>query len=371
LTAIVTAGVEPYITHDTPLWLKAYFDETPSQDDPEEIKEGSAIRVPAEKTSVTPLDKQAKNQQFDFELTEEEFNADNFALYIWGEPYGYVALRHVVARETLAVGRLELKPQHCTKGGLPKPPRNALPGDEQILCEFEAVQSVVNFIVDEMNNNAKGPEMKKLLTMDEDRLRRIQLLNSFPSAYPVSKLANYFPLQDAKMYLACLTHSKKGDPRDLMQDIAFCLPGQNGGIWDHKPIIAPIWGEKNRLGNRGFAYFYDIWSNIHFGYIGAKAKISEDDLQYYPGVAQFIDNLQKLSPFAGDDPIDTESIISGINLGNKKIEKVCIMDVINIIERHPNWEFSVRFPKEEEKEKEKEKYCVPRWPMRPGKTCAW
>ena len=334
LTAIVTAGVDPLITHDEPLWLKAYFDENPSQDDPEEVKEGSGVRVPAEKTSVTPLDKQA-TQQFDFELTEEEFNAGNFRLYVWGEPYGYVALRHAVAHENLAVGRLELAPQHCTKGGLPKPPRNALPGDEQILCEFEAVQSVVNFIVDEMNKNANGPEMEKLLTMEEDYRTEFKKINPPPLYHSYSGTP---PLvwQSKKGYLACLTHSNEGGNVDSIQDFIFCLPGQDGGIWDHKPIIRPIWGAKNRLGNRGLIYYYDIWSNIHFGYIGAKAGISKSDLTFYPGIAQFVDNFTG----RGDDIVDMQAIIAGINLNERK--KIFILDLINVLFRHPNWEKSIR-----------------------------
>lgn len=49
--------------------------------------------------------------------------------------------------------------------------------------------------------------------------------------------------------------------------------GQNRP-WDHKPIIREtIGGIRHKQGD--YEYFYDIWSNIHYGYVGMAAGFSE------------------------------------------------------------------------------------------------
>lgn len=60
--------------------------------------------------------------------------------------------------------------------------------------------------------------------------------------------------------------------------------------WDHKPLL------RQRLGteglNRGwhkfgdFDYYYDIWSNIHYGYVGVALGFSEAELLNGAGLAQ-------------------------------------------------------------------------------------
>ena len=72
-----------------------------------------------------------------------------------------------------------------------------------------------------------------------------------------------------------------------------------GGVWDHKPyfqkdgakekefatlrITANQWHHKYQ----GYEYFYDIWSNIHYGYVGRYVGFSEDVLLDGAGLAQY------------------------------------------------------------------------------------
>jgi len=134
------------ITHDRLLTLKAYFDENPSH----ENVSNSYITYMAEYSSVNILNPQG-GQQFDFQLTEAEFNADNFLLHIWGEPYGYVTVQKEGTSDNLYVGRLKLEPQHCYKGTLIYQPNDRCIFGKQIFCEINIGQSIVNYAADEIN----------------------------------------------------------------------------------------------------------------------------------------------------------------------------------------------------------------------------
>ncbi|MEG5915382.1 polymorphic toxin type 44 domain-containing protein, partial [Enterobacter bugandensis] len=65
---------------------------------------------------------------------------------------------------------------------------------------------------------------------------------------------------------------------------------KTGSIWDHKPIIRdrfssvavarplPRKGKPSRSYYHKFKqhdYFYDVWSNIHYGYVGLSVGFSE------------------------------------------------------------------------------------------------
>jgi hypothetical protein len=64
-----------------------------------------------------------------------------------------------------------------------------------------------------------------------------------------------------------------------------------GRPWDHKPILAERLRKQN-IFRRGWQrygdndYFYDIWSNIHYGYVGVACGFSPDELLGGAGLAQ-------------------------------------------------------------------------------------
>ncbi|WP_296953062.1 polymorphic toxin type 44 domain-containing protein [uncultured Massilia sp.] len=73
--------------------------------------------------------------------------------------------------------------------------------------------------------------------------------------------------------------------------------------WDHKPILAERLRKQHifrkgwqRYGNED--YFYDIWSNIHYGYVGVACGFSADELLGGAGLAQagsdFLRDARKL-----------------------------------------------------------------------------
>ena len=67
-----------------------------------------------------------------------------------------------------------------------------------------------------------------------------------------------------------------------------------GRPWDHKLIIrTTIGGIWHKQGKHD--YFYDIWSNIHYGYVGMAGGLSEGVLLYGAGAEQIIsDSIRKV-----------------------------------------------------------------------------
>ncbi|NJN74196.1 MAG: hypothetical protein HC799_16040 [Limnothrix sp. RL_2_0] len=85
---------------------------------------------------------------------------------------------------------------------------------------------------------------------------------------------------------------------ELMKGLAYAYWAwlvKPGGKWDHKPSINPTLGLYSLDAPQGKQYFNDIWSNMHYGYIGKVAGFTEKELIGGAGLAQVIDDLIKAS----------------------------------------------------------------------------
>ena len=87
-------------------------------------------------------------------------------------------------------------------------------------------------------------------------------------------------------------------------------------FWDHKPKLRDMLGLYQEQqdyyfpieGDQEYEYYYDIWSNIHFGYVGTAAGFDAETLQAgaaVPGIA------------GTNDAYDVLSIQIGIDLWNQ------------------------------------------------------
>lgn len=95
-----------------------------------------------------------------------------------------------------------------------------------------------------------------------------------------------------------------------------------GSDWDHKPKLDSLLGLSNPdnpelddfffpiAGDTEHEYYYDIWSNIHYGYVGTAAGFDAETLQTGPAI-----------PIPGltgrNDHADVLSIQIGIDLWNQ------------------------------------------------------
>jgi len=65
---------------------------------------------------------------------------------------------------------------------------------------------------------------------------------------------------------------------------------RQGGPWDPKPKIAKKFGYYQDLGD-GYQYYYDVWGNVMYGYLGAATGFSEAELLHGAGAEQIASSV--------------------------------------------------------------------------------
>ncbi|HWL29010.1 MAG TPA: polymorphic toxin type 44 domain-containing protein [Burkholderiaceae bacterium] len=72
-----------------------------------------------------------------------------------------------------------------------------------------------------------------------------------------------------------------------------------GRPWDHKRVLKekfPTELERGWHKYRDYEYFYDIWSNIHYGYVGVALGFSALEMINGAGLAQYLHNRWNAQP---------------------------------------------------------------------------
>lgn len=85
-------------------------------------------------------------------------------------------------------------------------------------------------------------------------------------------------------------------------------------------------------------YFLDVWSNIHYGFIGRFCGFSENTLLTGSDFQQFVSNVKNLN-FSGDDPSDKITMQLGMDLYNiysNNIEKLNYQIILDALESLDN-----------------------------------
>jgi len=115
--------------------------------------------------------------------------------------------------------------------------------------------------------------------------------------------------------------------------------------WDHKRDIRNKFGLWSDDGVTKYEYAFDIWSNIHYGYIGLSIGFSEGILKSGAGVAQ-LKNSGVVETFASecrasalelacfpalDHPKDQAAIQAGFDLWKTKGLHLTVADVTNMV----------------------------------------
>lgn len=116
--------------------------------------------------------------------------------------------------------------------------------------------------------------------------------------------------------------------------------------WDHKPKIAPVWGDYQLdppFNNT--EWYHDIWSNIHYGYVGKACGIYEWMLLDGAGIAQLLSSnvpgglpgylsrrLEKIGDFdvfrALDDSSDQLATRLGFDLWGREVTEVDVLQIM-------------------------------------------
>ncbi|AZD03503.1 hypothetical protein C4K27_4318 [Pseudomonas chlororaphis subsp. chlororaphis] len=177
--------------------------------------------------------------------------------------------------EKAAAANALVDPNAASKASEEKPE----PNDGPEGCTHpNMMEKLASYIADEMNSNIHHSsvlKMKELLSYDvaEETRKKMglpwyaQIGNTSPQAIGASNVAAAMALWTERV----------GQGRD----------------WDHKPKIHAKFGRyRHRQGK--YDYFYDIWSNIHYGYVGMAGGLTEGVLLDSAGIEQIVsDQLRR------------------------------------------------------------------------------
>jgi uncharacterized Zn-binding protein involved in type VI secretion len=168
-----------------------------------------------------------------------------------------------------------------SKAATTQPDAEAGPKAESAVCKDpDLMEELASYIAGEMNTNIHHPsilKMKDLLSYDVAKETRKQMeLPWFAQIGTTSPQA--IGAANGAAAMALFTE-RVGQDRP----------------WDHKPILAEKYNGVVYHKQGDYDYFYDIWSNIHYGYVGRAGGLSESVLLDGAGAEQIVsDALRKM-----------------------------------------------------------------------------
>ncbi|WP_426201425.1 polymorphic toxin type 44 domain-containing protein [Pseudomonas sp. TWP3-1] len=185
----------------------------------------------------------------------------------------------------------------------------------------DLMEQVATYIAGEMNRNITHPsvlKMKKLTSFDAvAENAKFQKLPWYARISPPNFQA--MELGNAAAAMALWT-----------ERVA------QGRKWDHKgPIGEEFGGPWQKQGQ--LDYFYDIWSNIHYGYVGRAGGLSESVLLDGAGLEQIAsDSLRKVQKWDERKGPHRSADIDGMRAWDDVGDRVSISIGIKLYEQHPN-----------------------------------
>ncbi|KAF1029570.1 MAG: hypothetical protein GAK37_01712 [Pseudomonas sp.] len=142
----------------------------------------------------------------------------------------------------------------------------------------DRMQELASYIAREMNTNINSPEVRQMKELNGyDAEAKTREYAELPFYLSVGPAPDFYTLALGMKAKALAIWTER--------------VGQNRP-WDHKPIIRrTIGGVWHKQGK--YDYFYDIWSDIHYGYVGMAAGFSESILLDGAGAEQIISDAER------------------------------------------------------------------------------
>jgi hypothetical protein len=203
-----------------------------------------------------------------------------------------------------------------------------MPGSPQVTPPLESVPArgdevspIARYIIGEMGTNSNSREAEQIRALNamsqQDCMAQYRRLSWWEQL-----------LIGGTMLESCQNTASSAKMSAILQ---WGLLVRENGPWDHKPIIRttfkpadPKAREQHYHHYNGWLYFYDIWSNIHYGYVGRACGFSSSELLDGAGLEQIgsdIVHLRRPRASPGvqglrsfDDPSDRQSIMIGIGM---------------------------------------------------------
>lgn len=193
----------------------------------------------------------------------------------------------------------------------------------------DQMEELATYIAGEMNRNIKHPavlKMKELINYDSSAAARKFL--ELPWYARLAGPPNVNAIALAKKLEAMAIWTKQ--------------VGQNME-WDHKPKLRAMYNGAVRHKQGKYDYFYDIWSNIHYGYVGIAGGLSESVLLDGAGAEQIVsDSARKVTELAKPKedrelpgPRPTASPWTELRSWDDVADRVSISIGIKLYEQHP------------------------------------
>lgn len=198
----------------------------------------------------------------------------------------------------------------------------SMPNANSATCNHpDQMEELARYIAGEMNRNIFHPsvlKMKELLSYDVAQETRKQMELPW---YAKIGMTNPHAIGAANSAAAlALWTERVGQGRD----------------WDHKgkipEIIGGVWHKQG-----AYEYFYDIWSNIHYGYVGMAGGLSDSALLDGAGIEQIGSDTLRLitNPKRFGGPRRTEGV-QGMRAWDDLPDRVAITIGMNLYGEYQN-----------------------------------
>jgi Bacterial toxin 44 len=184
----------------------------------------------------------------------------------------------------------------------------------------DEITPIADYMTQEMRNNSTGADVRRML--ENNRFSGETCIADYQKLPFWQQLLGLgiTPQQCIDMQMSARTAAL----------ISWGLNVRQDGIWDHKPIIAKRFHPRNPGGQQHWhlynttLYYYDVWSNVHYGFVGKAAGFSDSVLLDGAGLEQIGSTLLRFSRpqrdatvsglRAWDDPHDRAGVEMGISL---------------------------------------------------------
>lgn len=226
-------------------------------------------------------------------------------------------------------------------------PKSAIPPFYIAYCAKKActhpdmMLALAEYIAGEMNRNIHDPavlEMRRLI--DYDPVAEEEQFAQLPALARLDGSPNYRTIALTKKIAAAAIWTRK--------------VGQNQE-WDHKPKLVNLFDGKVRHKQGRYEYFYDIWSNIHYGYVGIIGGLSESVLLDGAGAEQIVsDSLNKVAEMVNPKKVNklpgpqpTATPWTALRSWDDVADRVSISIGMKLAASYPNGGVTAQIVKEE------------------------
>lgn len=217
-------------------------------------------------------------------------------------------------------------------------------GKKYVVIVRNEVPEAAEYMVNEMLTNAKSQHVQDMLKMHQqaNELER--------KAGELSRKASRIIREQVRQWLQpapaeatkAMNQSRQlmeqsSDIRSQAEERYRSLVDYDE-VWDHKPkFIRKGLGAWHTWGK--WEYYYDVWSNIHYGYVGRAAGFSVETLVSRAELAGRWNDIKKLnllSAWKGDPTSDVVAIKIGCRMYDTN-ESVTVSSLIGILEQTPEF----------------------------------